>query len=252
MYYNGTITFNNIKSSTLGLIITKPPEVKHSELQDESYLVPGRTGELHHKSVIRGDAEIGVEFALALNPASSGYDVSDYQESIRAINSWLAPSLYAYRTLTIDDVEDSYYKVHKVVIESSERELVNYGKLKVTFQVYPLEYKKNSSLDGKVIQPGTVEVVELATDEALPVYKFNCTTASGSIKVNGNTFTVYQASGVWVASNTNIAYYVTGNSAENKVLGDYTDLRLQKGTTTIETSAGVTLTIYSSGEGWII
>ena len=72
-YYRGDIKFKNVSSDTVGLIVTAPPLVTHSEVRHDSYTIPGRDGDLYSIDTYRGNATIKVSFALVKTSAADAY-----------------------------------------------------------------------------------------------------------------------------------------------------------------------------------
>ena len=228
MYYNGTITYKSVTSSTKGLIVTAPPLVTHSEIYGDVNTIPGRDGSVFGIDTYQGDAVIKVTFALVASSSTT----SDFQTKMRAIRSWLT----GRGKLSIGDTTDSFYEVKKVKIITDNRVILNYGTLEVEFTVYPYEFLTTGDT-GVTSFPLTNNAME-----SKPLYKI-VGTGSGTLTVNGHTMS-YEVDGtLYIDTRRMIAYDANNANKNSKVSGDYEGLYLNSGSNTISASAG-TLTVY--------
>lgn len=228
MYYNGTITYKSVTSSSKGLIVTAPPLVTHSEIFGDVNTIPGRDGSVYGNDTYLGDAVIKVQFALV----ASASTVSDFQTKMRAIRSWLT----GRGKLSIGDTTDSFYEVKKVKIVTDNRVILNYGTLEVEFTVYPYEFLTTGDT-GVTAFPLTNNAME-----SKPLYKI-VGSGSGTLTVNGKTMT-YEVDGtLYIDTRRMIAYDASNANKNSKVSGDYEGLYLISGSNSISASLG-TLTVY--------
>lgn len=248
MHFNGAIKFNNTSSSTLGLVVTEPPQIEHSKILTEQYTVPGKDGNLYGQDSYRSDAYITVKMELVKPGYESGYTNASFQNARRSIWTWLQGT----GNLEIGDVTDSYYEVKMVEITTDERVLVNYGKIEVKFTVYPCEFLKTASKVNYTISAGTTDTFSLTTDKSEPLYLLtNSGNSAGTVTINGTAISIEQNQSVNVDTRRRIAYY-NSTDKSSVVGGDYAGMALKKGSNTITTGATVTCKIVSSRDGYII
>lgn len=231
MVYNGDIKYKGTSSKAYPLTITEPPQVTHSDIISEEYSVPGRNGTLYSKNPYRGNATITVKFALV---ADDGVEdgVSKYRTAWRQVNTWLQ----GIGDLVIEDGEDAHYEVLRVIIASDTRAILRYGTLEVNFIVYPFEFLDEGDVG---IEGGTIDN---DGDQTEPLYKI-VGTGTGTLTVNGNTMTYEVEDELYIDVRRSIAYDQDGENMNNKLAGDYEELRLIPGENTVSATTG-TLTIY--------
>lgn len=228
MAYKGTITFKGTSSGAFPLTITEPPQVVHSELITEEYQIPGRDGVLYGSNPYRGSAQISVKMALKTSQAITS-NVSAYKTAYRQVMQWLQGT----GNLVIGDSQDSFYEVQKIEISTDQRIVLQYGKLEVTFTVYPFEF----------LNTGNTAVSSYSSlvndgDECAPLYRITGT-GSGSLTVNGHTMTFSANTGeLYIDIRRKIAYNANGVNQNSVISGDYDDMRLQHGTNSISVSGG--------------
>ena len=233
MFYNGAITYNNVSSSTHGLIVTTPPQVTHSEIYQDRFTIPGKDGDLLGVDTYRGDAYIKVSFALVTSETSTSY-----QTALRGIRSWLSGK----GTLILPDGNGSYYEVKRVTIDTDERVIINYGIMEATFEVYPYEFMSTAE------EAITTFPITNNYDESMPVFWIREPSASGgsgTLTVNGHTLTYTSdpAKALIIDTRRKIAYNTSNENKSNTISGDYDDLHLVHGSNTISLTRGV-LTVY--------
>ena len=230
MFYNAAITYNNVSSSTHGLIVTTPPQVTHSEIYQDRFTIPGKDGDLLGVDTYRGDAYIKVSFALVTSETSTSY-----QTALRGIRSWLSGK----GTLILPDGDGSYYEVKRVTIDTDERVIINYGIMDVTFEVYPYEFM--STAETAITTFPIVNNYE----ESCPLYKIAGGSGEGTLTVNSKTmtFTAISDGNLYIDTRRMIAYDGSKNNKSNTISGDYDDLHLKHGSNTISCNKG-TLSVY--------
>ena len=235
MYYKGYINYNNKASNSFlfKLIMTAPPEIVHSEIRHDTFVVPGRDGELYSKNTYRGNASIKVSFDIV----TTG-NVSSYTSAMNQLYKWLKGS----GTLIISD-ETAYYEVKKVIITTDQRTIAKYGHLDVEFVVYPYKFLQSGST------AITSASIENTHDDARPLYYMtrSSTSSAGSatLTVNGNAFTVNFPSGVgaaYIDTRKKACYYESSNTKISITgSGDYDKLILPGGTTSTLSISGANL-----------
>lgn len=247
MYFNGAIKFNNVLSSSFGLTVTEPPEIEHSEFQEDGELIPGKDGHLFSTDKHKGSAAINVKMALYKPSNATGYTSAAYQTARRSIWSWLQGT----GNLVIGDVSDSHYEVQRVEITSDERELVNYGTIEVKFTVYPYEFLDTPTKQNTTVNPSGSTTFTLTTDDCEPLYEVTTGSGGGTVTINGYTVTVAASQSFNVDIRRRISY--SGNTDKsNKISIDYEKAGLKKGSNTISTNSGMTFKIVSSRDGYKI
>ena len=225
MYYKGSITYKSISSNTYDLIVTNPPQVKHSEIRGDVYQIPYRNGELHSAKTYRGDAQIVITMALTKST------VADYVTRKRQIEHWLSGT----GTLVTSDATDAYYEVKKVEITSDDRVLVNFGTIEVTFTVYPYEFLTSGNTETSATS------INNTYDVAMPLYKITGTAnAEGVLTVNSKTmnFKIPTGGTLYIDTRRKIAYGDNNTNASDKVSGDYEGLYLKSGSNTLSITNG--------------
>ena len=82
-------------------------------------------------------------------------------------------------------------------------------------------------------------------------YKVQTGSSGGKVTINGKDITVAASETFYIDVRRRIAYSGTTNKSD-KLSGDYADMVLNNGNNTITTDAGMTFTIVSSRDGYII
>lgn len=247
MYFNGAIKFNNVLSSSFGLTVTEPPEIEHSEFQEDGELIPGKDGHLFSTDKHKGSAAINVKMALYKPSNATGYTSAAYQTARRSIWSWLSGT----GNLVIGDVSDSHYEVQRVEITSDERELVNYGTIEVKFTVYPYEFLDTPTKQNTTVNPSGSTTFTLTTDDCEPLYEVTTGSGGGTVTINGYTVNVAASQSFNVDVRRRISYSENTDKS-NKISIDYEKAGLKKGSNTISTNSGMTFKIVSSRDGYKI
>lgn len=229
MYYKGDIKYKNISSDIYDLIITKPPQVKHSEIRGDVYQIPYRDGELHSTRTYRGDAQIVVAMALTKST------VADYVTRKRQIEHWLSGT----GVLITSDATDAFYEVKRVELTSDDRVLVNFGEIEATFIVHPYEFLTSGNTETSATS------INNLYDKSMPLYKITGTAnAEGTLTVNGNamSFKIPTGGVLYIDTRRLIAYGNNNINANENVSGDYRKLRLNSGSNTASVTTGTLYT----------
>lgn len=225
MYYKGDIKYKNISSDIYDLIITKPPQVKHSEIRGDVYQIPYRDGELHSARTYRGDAQIVVAMALTKST------VADYVTRKRQIEHWLSGT----GVLVTSDATDAFYEVKRVELTSDDRVLVNFGEIEATFIVHPYEFLTSGNTETSATS------INNLYDKSMPLYKITGTAnAEGVLTVNNNTMNFKIPAGgiLYIDTRKMIAYGENNINASDKVGGDYEGLYLKSGNNSLSITNG--------------
>lgn len=225
MYYKGDIKYKNISSDIYDLIITKPPQVKHSEIRGDVYQIPYRDGELHSARTYRGDAQIVVAMALTKST------VADYVTRKRQIEHWLSGT----GVLITSDATDAFYEVKRVELTSDDRVLVNFGEIEATFIVHPYEFLTSGNTETSATS------INNLYDKSMPLYKITGTAnAEGVLTVNNYTMNFKIPTGgiLYIDTRRMIAYGENNINASDKIGGDYEGLYLKSGNNSLSITNG--------------
>ena len=141
----------------------------------------------------------------------------------RKIKSWLLG--IPHSMLRLSDDEECYLKVAKIEVASAEREALEVGTFKITFECEPYEYfdKGLVDVDCKLVKQNDY-------CEARPIYYLN---GNGMqiLNINGRQFQIECNGQTIVDSQLKIAY--CGNKLA-KTIGDFDDLKLENGECSIQ------------------
>ena len=229
MYYNGAIKYNNVLSSAFSLIVTEVPSVVHSEIRGETFVIPGRDGELISSDTYRGNAEIHVNLAMVTSNSAA----NNYQDALWNVRKWLSGT----GRLVLPDNPNTYYEVLKVTIATDTRVVLNYGMLEVVFTVYPFVFI--SGADTAI----TSFPINNTGDICKPLYTISGT-GSGELKVGNKPKMSFIADGTLnIDTRRFIAYKDTNQNRNDKLDGEYSDLWLDHGSNAITISNGFTLSV---------
>ena len=248
MYYNGIIYYNNLGHNQYsGLTVIEPPKIEHSKILGDEFVIPGRNGVLYSRDTYRGNATITVKFALYKPEYESGYTSDSYHNSLKNIRHWLTGT----GNLIIGSDSNALYEVQKVEIVTDERVIVNYGIIEVVFTVYPFEFKSTPTKTNWQIGVDQTDTIYFNTDTCEPLYKVVTGSNGGKVTINGNEITVAASETFYIDVRRKIAYSGSTNKSD-KLSGDYADMVIKNGNNVFTTDAGMTFTIVSSRDGFVI
>ena len=251
MYFNGKVYFKFLHSGLYpGLTVIEPPKIEHSKILGDEYVIPGRNGSLFAQEAdrYRSNATVTVKFALYKPSYESNYsDESSYHFTLQEVRRWLSGT----GKLMLGDAYGVYYEVQKVEITTDEKTTVNYGIIEALFTVYPCEFKSTATVVDYQIGISNTYSFSLSTDFSEPLYKVQTGSSGGKVTINGKDITVAASETFYIDVRRRIAYSGTTNKSD-KLSGDYADMVLNNGNNTITTDAGMTFTIVSSRDGYII
>ena len=250
MYFNGKVYFKSLHSGLYsGLTVIEPPKIEHSKILGDEYVIPGRNGSLFAQEAdrYRSNATVTVKFALYKPGYESGYTNDSYYTTLKEVRKWLSGT----GKLMLDDASGVYYEVQKVEITTDEKTTVNYGIIEALFTVYPCEFKSTATVANYQIGISGTYSFSLSTDFSEPLYKVQTGSSGGKVTINGKDITVAASETFYIDVRRRIAYSGTTNKSD-KLSGDYADMVLKNGNNTITTDAGMTFTIVSSRDGYII
>lgn len=233
------ITYNGHNPEYYDCMLATRPIITPSEVTRDRYQVLGRRGELLGVTETRGNAHITFTIHQAGNTNTKLTHWGWAQE-------WLREGGH---NLVLSNDSDYYYDVIASKFTAFSYPHDEYRRMEVDMEVYPYKYKSNSTIDGKTINVGGSDTWVMHTDVCEPLYTFYCTQSSGTITINSYTFNVY-ADSPGVTTQIDVRKKIASNEA--CVDGDYEKMVLKDGTNSISTSAGVTVTISKSREGFLI
>lgn len=225
------ITYNGVTSEDQNVIITSPPNITHSTLSTEEYIIPGRNGTLYGANPYRSSARVTVKMALATDRTFSN-NVARYHSLWRSVRKWLQGT----GKLVVGDSPDSYFEVQKIEILTDERVILNYGYLEVAFIVFPYEFLNSGD--------NAASSYTNNADPSMPIYKISGS-GSGTLIVNGKSmsYTIDSTGVLYIDTRRMIAYNGSNQNMNRYLNGDYENIRLKSGSNTISASVG-TLQVY--------
>ena len=221
------ITYNNKTPESVGAWLATMPTITHSEIKSPNHEVPKRNGKLYGPDY-RGNAFL----QMIIHMKNATYDTQ-----VRKVRQWLAGQGILRKSTT----PDSYYEVDRVTITEDYKKADDYGRLNVTFEVYPYEFLDS----GNTAIQGTSAIVN-EHDASMPLYKI-VGNGSGQLSVNGGhvDFTVTTADqGLYLDTRNFRIYNNAGTNKTPNTSGDLASIRLKTGTNNITLTNGFTLTTY--------
>lgn len=221
------VLFNGVTSLDLDLILYDIPVITSPTKRYNSYNVGGLDGELIEDEDTRSNAKVECVFSL-LGPYT--------RKKVRAIKKWLDSS----GELIISDDLSYYFKSIITDFGDLERNLLEFGKFKVTFTVMPYEF----ATDGMNWRKITDEFYN-RYDKSYPKYRIKgeglCT-----LTVNGNSMSMNIGQNIVLDTRIQEAYKLDGTSQNLTVAGDFTKLALVPGVNEISITEGFELEIQTN------
>lgn len=208
------IIYGDKTNLDFNLYITKRPTKPSTEMEYEEVNIVG--GETLYREKYYKDIEITIPF----NFASKSPNV--WENEFRNIKKWLNVKA---EILKFSDDLDMYYKVKKVKIDSSERNVKKVGKFNAIFTCSPYVYlvdgKNERNLTNYIYNDGYI---------AQPIYRI---TGEGFLKLNVNGEEVQINVGQELIINTELGLcFRNGISSNVSLKGNYKDLFLKEGDNT--------------------
>lgn len=223
--------FNNETSVEHGVYIEHRPDIPIAEEDVEFVEIAGRESPIMIRSGRYDNIKITIECGFKVD------DANEWSLRIRNIGRWLAGS----GKLILSDGNDTFYRVHRVIVGDIERVARKYGKFEVEFTCEPFEY---------LLEGTTKKTVSEAKynpySECKPQYII---TGSGSctLRVNGNAMTASVTDNITIDTERMLSYREDDESVKEllntKVSGEYDELHLMPGENTISITSGFTLSI---------
>ena len=221
------IEFNEIKATSLGVKISRRPDIPSPEKKIKKIEISGRDGDLIDSNTEYKDIEIPVEMNFVKSPML-------WNEQYRKIKSWI---LQGTGKLKFSDDVNVFYKVKNTKIADVSRDVREAGKLKVMFLCDPCTYILSGLTECRV------EDVQLNNYyECHPIYKV---TGEGmcTLAVNKKSMTANVGQNLTIDTELMLAYRKDGTLNNTAVTGKYEDLYLKSGENAISISPGFDLKI---------
>ena len=221
------IIYNGLKPDDFRAWLATIPVLTHSTINRTRVSIPYHDGEMLVDDASRGNASWQCMIHLRR---------SDYVTKIRNIRRWLSGE--GILRIHTDGNPDSYYEVEQVTQTEDIRKDETYGRLTVSFEVYPYEFLDSG--EDEISNPSTI--VNPA-DLCKPEYIIEGS-GSGTLTVNGNNMILNSVSTkLTIDTRRQVAKDNSNNDANDKIKGDYRGLYLKNGNNTVSISGGLTLKV---------
>lgn len=222
------IQYNGKTCQELGIVVKERPNIPAPEYDSETYTIPGRDGDLYQTQDTIRDITISIVMGYVCHP-------SEWQERFRLARKWLLDR--SDMRLYLDDDPGYYYRVKKVTVGSSAREVREFGEFTADFVCAGYQYAK---LGDRVITAEEAE--ENPFDICHPDYII---TGSGdcTLTVNEKTVTALVNGNLTINTDLMLAYQEDGTPKNTSITGEYEDLYLQPGHNTIKITSGFNLKV---------
>lgn len=222
------IKYNGRTCQEVGIVVKERPNIPAPEYDAETYTIPGRDGDLYQLQDTIRDITISIVMGYVCPP-------SEWQERFRTARRWLLSG--GDMRLYLDDDPDYYYRVKKVIVGASAREVREFGEFTADFVCAGYQYAKSGD---RLITAEAAEDNPL--DACHPDYII---TGSGdcTLTVNGKIVTALINENLTINTDLMIAYQEDGTQKNTSITGEYEDLYLQPGHNTIKITSGFDLKI---------
>lgn len=222
------IEFKEIRSTTMGVAVTRRPDIPAPQPRGEFIQVAGRDGSLFQTDGTFDDIPIPIPLNFVRGPEI-------WMETYRRVKNWITGA----GKLKMSDDPEWFYKCKSASIQTTERRARAGGFVDTTFICDPYQYQEA----GQIAQePEEVLLNPYAT--AKPIFYI---TGEGvcALTVNGTTLTANVGQNLTVDTDRMVAYR-TDKTIQNTAINagtDYTRLWLQPGKNEIEITNGFALKI---------
>lgn len=222
------IQYNGRTAHELGVLVKERPAIPAPERDYETYSIPGRDGDLYEMRDTVRDITISVVMGYVCHP-------SEWQARFRAARNWLLSR--GDHRLYLDDDPGYYYRVKKVTVGSSAREVREFGEFTVDFVCAGYQYAK---VGDQVISAAEAEQNpgDLCHPEYLIAGSGDCT-----LTVNGKSIQALVNDNLTINTELMLAYREDGSKQNTSVKGEYEDLYLLPGSNTIAITSGFSLKV---------
>lgn len=221
------ILFNGKTSLDVNLKVESRPSKPSPVKRYEEIEVPGRDGLLYRDKGY-GDIEIPIAFNFISN------NPNQWDKDFRKIKKWLLGNEDS--TIRFSDDLEVFYKVNKVTIETPERIIRRFGRLKVVFTcepyIYYIDGKEEIKLERKIINSDLI---------ARPIYRV---IGEGilTLTINGKSIKVNVGQELIIDTDKGLCY--RDNVINNVALkGNYEDMYLLEGDNTFNWNSGFSIYI---------
>lgn len=221
------ITYNGKTAKSLGINITKRPDVPSPNKKIKSIDIPGRDGKLIEFNGEYEDIDIKVDMNFVSSPDEIG-------ERFRNLKKWI---LGNNGKLSFSDDTSIFYKVKYAEVGNLKREAREGASVLVTFTCDPYTYFAN----GEVAQV-LKNTLNNPYETSHPIYKIvgegMCT-----LTVNGKTVKANVGQNLTIDTERMLAYRQDGTLMNTSLSGDYENLYLKPGDNKISVSSNFVTTI---------
>lgn len=215
------IEFKGETGRNHGVYLYDYAQFSGAEKRYQTTSVAGRLGELVGQDEYKTNLSIQCIFGILSRQSMS--KITELKRWLRGIGN-----------LIISDQPDIFYKAWKVNFGDIERNMRNFGQLTVTFTCTPYQFLKTGQEEIETITYNPYDLCR-------PIYKI-IGSGAFALSVNGKQMTGTVSGTLTIDTERMIAYNSDGVNQSNLVAGDYEDLYIPEGDTTI-TLTGGTLTI---------
>lgn len=133
-----SVAYNQVSCNRYGLYLVERPDIPTAEDIINEYEVLGRDGKIYCYTGFVKDKEITIKIGFF-------GDKNEWSDKYRAVKSWLKTpqsELLPFNTLQFSDDTQYYYKVKKIVLETTQREACDIGKVDVVLTLDGYNYTR--------------------------------------------------------------------------------------------------------------
>lgn len=231
------IEYNGRCNTSLYVLVKERPAIPSPEYDYDTVKIPGRDGELYMERKTVKDITIPISFTFACKPYR-------WQVVARSARKWLMGK--EDRRLILEDNQDHYYKVKHVVVNQTERQVMEVGEFSADFicegRQYLIEGDRPLELTYANSSGGESTHIWNPYEESMPIFIIS---GNGTFRltVNGKTLEADVAGQLTVDTQREVSYKADMSSANTSITCTYEDMALQPGDNTIVKSAGFGLQI---------
>jgi phage-related protein len=240
---NYNITYNNISPENRYAQLATIPIIEPADYKEgDRYSIPARDGEMLILPKYRSKGNAHVKLTLQIKDKWLDYSGSrNLDDAFKTLQKWLTgnSSLKIYNNRSGIDSNTLAYNLEVIQITTNEiRKDNRYGRLEVDFEVFPMNFLAS----GDTTYNSTNNSLTLTNDGdgSYPIYQIKgSSSGTGTLTVGSKTMGYTLVNDEWLTIDTRrmIAYTGTTNRSQN-INGDYKDLYLGNGSTTITVSSG--------------
>ena len=224
-----TVTYNNITDQVVGCHAKTRPSVPAPVRRVAVSTIPGRDGSYYDTDNAFEDIVIPITFMF------NDPNRNRWHTVYRNIKAWLLSG--ANGNLSFSDDSGMHYRVHNVVIVSTERTAFTIGEVDVRFCCDGYTYLDSGDTD--ISMPAQLNN-EHST--AKPIYTI-VGTGQCTLTVNGKTMTATVNQNLTIDTERMLAIQNGSTWVNTTVSGDYEDLWLKPGMNLLTITSGFTCTL---------